>query len=175
MDFYIAQGISILTAVVAILSMQMKSMKWVLITQIAANLLASSTYFLLDSFSGAGISLVAIIQLVVMYILNKKEIKPNKILVILFIVMYFVCWIINFKSFMDIFPFLAALCFALGISQDNAKSFRVYGLINPLCWLVYDIYSLALINSIMRVGIFLSGLIAMIRLDNRFKKKSNNK
>ena len=97
-------------------------MKWVLITQIAANLLASSTYFLLDSFSGAGISLVAIIQLVVMYILNKKEIKPNKILVILFIVMYFVCWIINFKSFMDIFPFLAALCFALGIFQDNATA-----------------------------------------------------
>ena len=40
-EFYIAQGISILTAIVAILSMQMKSMKAILITQICANLLAS--------------------------------------------------------------------------------------------------------------------------------------
>ena len=67
MEFYIAQAISILTALIAIASMQMKTMKSILITQITANLLAASTYFLLGGFSGAGISLIAIIQLIVMY------------------------------------------------------------------------------------------------------------
>ena len=43
MEFYIAQGISIVTALVAILSMQLKNMKSILVFQITANLLAAST------------------------------------------------------------------------------------------------------------------------------------
>ena len=58
MEFYIAQGISIVTALVAILSMQLKNMKSILIFQITANLLAASTYFLLDIFSGAYINVL---------------------------------------------------------------------------------------------------------------------
>ena len=73
MEYYIAQLISILTALFAVLSMQMKKMKYVLITQILANLLAASTYLLLNGFSGAGISLIAILQLVVVYIYNVKK------------------------------------------------------------------------------------------------------
>ena len=75
MEFYIAQGISIVTALVAILSMQLKNMKSILVFQITANLLAASTYFLLGGFSGAGISLIAIIQLIVMFFYNKKNTK----------------------------------------------------------------------------------------------------
>jgi uncharacterized protein YybS (DUF2232 family) len=96
MEFYVAQGISILTAIVAILSMQLKSMKNILITQITANLLAASTYFLLDSFSGAGISLIAIIQLIVMYIYNKNGKTPHKIVVGLFIAAYTIYSVFNF-------------------------------------------------------------------------------
>ena len=171
-EFYIAQGISILTAVVAILSMQMKSMKAILITQICANLLASSTYFLLGGFSGAGISLIAIIQLIVMYVYDKKETKPHWSIVAIFVAAYIVYSIFNFSNFMDIFPLLAAIFFALGVVQKKPSIFRIYGMLNPLCWLVYDIYSLAIINSIMRVGIFTSALIAKIRLDGFLRKKS---
>ena len=171
-EFYIAQGISILTAVVAILSMQMKSMKTILITQICANLLASSTYFLLGGFSGAGISLIAIIQLIVMYVYDIKQKKPHWFVVALFIAAYIVYSVFNFKNVMDIFPLLAAIFFALGVVQKKPSIFRIYGMLNPLCWLVYDIYSLAIINSIMRVGIFTSALIAKIRLDGFLRKKS---
>ena len=171
MEFYIAQGISIFTAIVAILSMQLKSMKNILIATIAANLLAASTYFLLDSFSGAGISLIAIIQLIIMYIYNKKDKTPHKIVVGLFIAAYTIYSIINFKNIMDIFPLMAAICFALGVAQKKPSMFRIFGLLNPLCWLVYDIYSLAYINSLMRVGIFTSAFISMIRLDGFLKKK----
>ena len=142
-------------------------MKSILITQIIANLLASSTYFVLGSFSGAGISLIAIIQLIVVYIYDKKNIKPHKFVIALFILAYTIYSIFTFKSFIDIFPFLAAVFFALGIAQEKPSTFRIYGMLNPLSWLVYDIYSWALVNSIMRVGIFTSALIAKIRLDWR--------
>jgi len=171
-DLYIAQIISILTAVVAILSMQMKTMKSILITQITANLLASSTYFLLDGFSGAGISLIAIIQLIVMFIYNKNNRSPHLLVIIGFIIAYVTYSIFILKGFIDIFPALAAICFALGIAQKNPTIFRFWGLLNPLCWLVYDIYTMAYVSSLMRLGIFISALIAMIRLDGLFKTKN---
>ena len=174
MEFYIAQGISILTAIVAILSMQMKSMKGILITQIAANLLASSTYFILGGFSGAGISLIAIIQLIVVFLYNINDKEPHKFLVIPFIIAYTTYSIFYFKSFIDIFPLLAAIFFALGIAQKKPSVFRIYGMLNPLCWLVYDIYNLALVNSLMRLGIFISALIAKIKLDGFMRHKKNN-
>ena len=54
MAFYLAQGISVLTALTAMVMMQFKSMKKILAGQIIANLLTASTYFLLGGFSGAG-------------------------------------------------------------------------------------------------------------------------
>ena len=172
MEYYIAQLISILTALFAVLSMQMKKMKYVLITQILANLLAASTYLLLNGFSGAGISLIAILQLVVVYIYNVKKVEVHKPVIGIFIGLYAIFSIVNYKTIIDFFPFLAALCFALGISQKEAKSFRVFGIINPLCWLVYDIFTHAYVNVLIRVAIFISSLVAMIRLDGLLKKKN---
>ena len=172
MEFYIAQGISILTAIVGLLSMQMKSMKGVLITQIAANLLASSTYFLLGGFSGAGISLIAIIQLIVMFLYDRKEKKPHIVVISIFIAAYIIYSILNFKEFIDIFPLMAAILFCLSIAQNKPSMYRWLVLFNPICWLIYDVYMLAYINIIMRIGIFISALVAKIRLDGLFKFKN---
>ena len=46
--FWIAQSISIVTTVIAVLCMQLKNMNWILICQITANALAGTTYFFLD-------------------------------------------------------------------------------------------------------------------------------
>ena len=73
MEFYIAQGISVLTALTAVLMMQFKSMKLILLGQIVANLLAASTYFLLDGLSGAGICFLAIAHTIVMFFYNRKN------------------------------------------------------------------------------------------------------
>ena len=77
-SFYVAQGISVLTCLVAIVMMQCKSMTKILIGQITANLLTASTYFLLGGFSGAGICFIAIIQSVVMFLYSIKKIPPHR-------------------------------------------------------------------------------------------------
>ena len=50
--FWIAQSISVLTGVIAIVMMQFKNMKLVLTFQIIVNLLASANYLLLDGGAG---------------------------------------------------------------------------------------------------------------------------
>ena len=77
MEFYIAQGISVVTCVLAVITMQFKSMRGILIGQTIVNLTSVLTYVLLGGLSGAGICFVAILQSIVMYILNVKNIKPQ--------------------------------------------------------------------------------------------------
>lgn len=170
-EFYIAQGISVLTALTAIVTMQMKNMKGILLGQITANLLTASTYFLLGGFSGAGICLIAIVQSVVMFFYERKEKKPHLVVILLFILLYITCSIVYFKSFIDIFSALAAVFFAVSITRTKASSSRFWYVFNPLCWVVYDVYTRAYGNLIMHAVIFLSTFVAMIRIDGVFRRK----
>ena len=172
MDFYIAQGISVLTALTAIVGMQMKNMKAILLSQILANLFTASTYFLLDGFSGAGICLVAIAQAVTRFFYNQKNKKPQLWVIILFISLYIGCSVVYYKTFIDVFSALAAVCYAMSIAQSNPKRSRLWYVLNPLFWVVYDINTRAYGNLIMHASIFLSTLLVLIRVDGIFSYKN---
>ena len=170
--FYVAQGISILTALIAMVSMQFKNMRLILAGQIAANLLTALTYLLLGGLSGAGICIIAIFQSVIMFIFNIKKIKPHLAVVIGFVLLYVACSIYYFTSFIDVFSMLAAICFALSVTQEKPSSARIFYVVNPLLWMVYDIYVKAYVNLAMHAVIFISTAIAIIRLDI-IRKKSD--
>lgn len=173
--FYIAQGIGAITAAIAILSAQLKNMKGILITQIIANSLAASTYFLLGGFTGAGVSIIAVLQTAVMYFYNVKDKKPPVPVTASFIAAYVVNAALTFGSVFDIFPAIAAICFALAVAQTRSMSYRFFCIWNPLCWIVYDVYTQALGNLFMHLGIFISVIIACIRIDKFFGLIKNNK
>ena len=85
MEFYIAQGISIVIGILAVIMMQFKSMTKILVFQILCNLLTALTYFLLGGFSGAGICVIAIVQSVTMFLYNIKKVEPHKPVIVAFI------------------------------------------------------------------------------------------
>ena len=53
MEFILAQVISVLTTATAVLSMQFKGIKPILICQILSNFLCATTYILLGGYSGS--------------------------------------------------------------------------------------------------------------------------
>lgn len=163
--FWIAQSISVLTALIAILSLQFKSMRLILVSQIFANLLAGSTYILLGGLSGAGVSIIAVIQAIVMYVLKQKNIKPHFLVTLAFIAAFVAYSVWSYKSPLDLLPMCAAIFYSLSIAQKKPRFFRLFGTINPTFWVAYDAYTLAWVNLLMHLGIFLSGLVGIIRLD----------
>lgn len=165
MAFYIAQGISILTGLTAVLTMQFKGMNKILFGQILANLLTASTYFLLGGITGAGICFIAIVQSVVMFIYDNKGVKPHLLTIIGFIVIYIVCSALYYESFIDIFSALAAVCFALSVSQTKPAYSRFWYSFNPAFWMVYDIHTRAYVNLIIHLVILVSTITAFIRRD----------
>jgi hypothetical protein len=166
--YYIAQGISVATAVIAILSVQLKNMKGILVTQLIGNFLASSTYFLLGGFTGAGVSIIAVVQTVIMYLYNVKDKKPHVAVTVAFISAYVLNAALTYSSAFDILPAVAAVCYALSVVQTKPMAFRFFNIWNPLCWIFYDVYKGAHVNFLTHLGIFISVVIACVRLDGFF-------
>ena len=177
LEFYIAQGISILTGILAAFMMQLKKVKIILLFQLAVNLLTALTYILLGGLSGGGICLIAIVQTIVMFLYNRKEKKPHWWVLAIFIAAYVACSVIYYKSIMDIFPALSAVCFAMSIAMSTPFMSRVWYVFNPLFWIVYDISTLAYVNLVIHVVVFISTVVALIRVDDIFrlrKKKTES-
>ncbi len=176
-EFYIAQGISILTGILAAVMMQLKKMKVILLFQLAVNLLTALTYILLGGLSGGGICLIAILQSAVMFFYNKKGRKPHWWVLAIFIAGYVACSVLYYKSFVDVFSALAAICFAVSIAMNTPFMSRVWYVFNPLFWIVYDISPLAYVNLIIHAAVFISTVVALIRVDDIFrlrKKKAES-
>ena len=110
MAFYIAQTISVLTAISAVIMMQFKNIKGILAGQIITNLLSATTYFLLGGLSGAGVCLVAIVQSVVMFCYSMNAHKPHLAVSITFIVAYLGCSVLYYQSPIDVLSAVAAVC-----------------------------------------------------------------
>ena len=143
MEFYIAQGISIVIGILAVIMMQFKSMTKILVFQILCNLLTALTYFLLGGFSGAGLCVIAIVQSVTMFLYNLKHVPPHKPVILVFILLYLGCSAFYYQSPVDLFSALAAICFAMSIVQTQSARSRFWYLFNPLCCLIYDIFTKA--------------------------------
>ena len=168
-EFYIAQGISILTAGIAVFMMQLKQLKFILLCQLAVNLLTALSYILLGGLSGGGVCLIAIVQSLVMFFYNQAGKKPQWWVLAIFIAAYVACSVLNYQSFIDIFPAIAAVCFAVSIAMSTPFLSRVWYVFNPLAWIVYDVAKLAYGNLLIHAVVFISTLVALIRIDGIFR------
>ena len=171
--YLIAQLVSIVTGVLAIILMQLKNMKTILLFQIIVNLLAASNYLLLGGDTGALVSALAIIQSVVMFLYSRKKVKPHTVVVVLFIAAYLACSTYNIvvsHDPLELLPACAAVCFSVSLVQERPEIFRIWGALNPAFWSPYDLCTRSHVMFFVHLGILISSIVAMIRVDGVFKK-----
>ena len=173
-EFWIAQGISVVTGILAIIMMQLKNMKVILVFQIMVNLIASTNYLLMEGDTGMIVSLVAVAHSIVMYFYNRKEVTPHIPVTVGFIIVYLGCAAYNLivtHDPMEILPAMAAFCFSMCLMQKKPSVFRIWGALNPSFWLAYDLYTGSYVMFAVHMGILISSIVGMIRLDGYFRKK----
>lgn len=179
---YVAgQIVGIFVTIFAVLSLQCKEMKNILLMQIVANLLLMLNYWLLDAFSGATIAIIATVQTVIMFglrMLDDKISKKSNLILTIFITVVFAgifiySSITTYRSHIDILSALASLAFCVCIVQKNATICRILAMANALLWIGYDIGTYAYTTILTHSFSFISTLVGMIRLDiPKLSKKS---
>ena len=168
-NFLLAQLVGLVTAILAIFSVQLKDMKHVLIMGIFTNLFTVINYWLLGEFSGAWVCLIAIVHTVWIYNYNIKGRRFPKRLNYVFIALYSAAVALTFGGFYDVLAWIAAMAFAIAVVQTETSKYRLIIVVNSLAWIIYDLITQSYTMAISHSLIFISALIGIYRLD--IKKK----
>lgn len=168
--FIAAQLVGVLTAVVSIIIVQFKKIRWILVGEVFSNLLIAVSYALLGGWSGASLCFAASIHTITSYFFSKFDKPYPIILTVLFEAVYVACSALSYKGIADVLSCVAALLFGLAIVQENASKYRILMLVNSILWIIYDISTGALTNIFTHGFLTVSILVAMFRLDLKKKK-----
>ena len=161
----LAYAVGILTTVVAVLSMQFKSMKIVLLLQIVANGLLGVQYAIRGADTGVWSLALGVVQIILSYVLNVKSIRFPRWLVLLFVAGYLIITVFTFKSFFDVLPFIALCIFSVSIIQEKSRICRILSVLNSITFLIYDVSTQSYSAIITHGTILLFLIVGILRLD----------
>ncbi len=165
--YYVGQALGVIVTVGAILTLQLKNKKQMLLVSAVVNILAALNILLLDSFSsGVIINLVAVVQIVLSLWHDKKETDVTLIEKIVFLALYVIGGAMGFKAPVDILSIVAAVFYMLAMLQKKEQRIRLFLMGNMISWTVYHavLGSTAIFAQIAGI---ISSLIALFRYRNK--------
>lgn len=160
----IGQGLGILATVMTILLFQLKTKKQMLLVNIISNLaVATNVLFINNEFnSGVIICLVAIVQLLVSHIHDKKGTEVTLKEKIIFLVLYIAGGLVGFTGPKEILPIIAAVFYMVAMFQKNPQRIRYILLGNMSAWIIYFLFPFSTSIFAQIAGI-ISSLIGIYR------------
>ena len=171
MNFIIAQFVGILGGIVSVGCVQFKNERILLGGQFLGNALLALNLGLLGSLSGAWICILASIQTLIIYCINKnckESAYKNKVIVsILFAAAYLVGTIFTYRVWSDIIVCICAFLYTLTIFQKDSGKMRTVLIINMCLWVFYDFMVGAYTNILSHGFTLLSAATAKLRLDKK--------
>ena len=169
--YTIAQIIGYIAMVLAVVSMQFKSMRWIIFFQILSNVLLGLQCIVGGTISTGGIVFLAAAQTVISFIYNRYQ-RPFPLwLTLSFIAGYTAITVIGFispsvaSSPLDLVTMVAVWFFAISIVQKYSYLCRVFLAINVSLWLIYDVCILP--SAALNHVIILSSIIVSIIRNDR--------
>lgn len=163
MQYYIGQFLGIVVTIGAILTMQIKNKRPMLIVSAIVNVLSALNILLLDKFSsGVIICLVAVFQILFSLWHEKKGTEIPLAEKIVFLVLYISGGLLGFEKPIDILSIIAAVLYMLAMIQKKEQNIRLFLLGNMATWTVYHtiLGSTAVFAQIAGI---ISSLIALYR------------
>ena len=169
MAFYLAQLAGGLSTVTALLCVQAKEAKMLLLGQFVCNVLSAACYGLLGSLSGAWVCILAAVQSALIFLANRKEPAQKRravrIISVLFSVAYVLGTVWTYSSWPDVITCVCALLFVVTLSQEKAGQMRSVMILSMSLWIVFDV-AVGAYASILTHGSTLGSLLlARFRLD----------
>ena len=128
MNFIIGQVISIVVLIISVIVVQFKNIKYILIGEIIMNLLVALSFVFLGGLSGAWICIVATVQTLIMYLVNRREIASWKrtALMVVFVAAYIIGTVIVYQGWSDIVSCVCAMLYVLAVVQKDASKYRIF-------------------------------------------------
>lgn len=163
-NYLLAQILGFIGMAFIMVGMQQKKYGYIVICEIANNLLSATHYLLLGGYTGMCISIASSVTNVVYWYRNKKG-KSNFVYQIVFGILFVLLALLSWHSIFSIFILIAKLISSVSLGINNPRIIRLLKLVSFPCWLIYDIYMGSLSGIVGDAMSIASVLIGIIRLD----------
>lgn len=160
----LAQIIGIAAMFFSVFSFQMNKHKHIMIMQICATTLFAIQYFLLGSYTGMAVDIVATVRGIVFYNKEKKW-ASSKIWIVAFCLMFAVSGIFTWQGVSSLLVTGAMILNTFSFSCTKPVLVRSTILISSPLMLVYNILTGSIGGIINEICVELSSIIGLIRYD----------
>ena len=152
--YIISQIFVIIQYIFIITTYQVKTKRQIIIFNTLAASSAIISFLCLEAYSGCMMSLVSILRNLLFFKMKEKDkIKLTIILIILFVLTIF-----TYNGILSLMPSIGTLLYTLSVWQNDTKTYKKYGILIELSWLIYFIYVKSLFGIILE-GISLISII----------------
>ena len=166
----VVQILGIVTLILFVISLQQRKKETYLIFQTVGALLFVVQYMLTDSKTGAILFTIIVIRGLVFYFYKKRDMKPSKIVLAVFMISIVASTYFTWQNFYSIVPFIATVAKTWGTWQDDMKWLRRTSLLGQSCMLIYNLSAMMYTGALTEGCNLASTLIAMWRYDFRKEK-----
>jgi len=136
--FWTAQGLSMLsTIILLVISLVNVKRKIILLGNIIINLLLSTSYYLLDGYSGAVCCLICIAVVSVFYF--KEKIRKHIWIPILFSVAFVVFGTLTWQNFSSLIPIIGHIVLVIAFWCDDEVTIKSLIAVVAALWIIYNI------------------------------------
>lgn len=169
--FILAQILAVVAFGLDTLAMQCKKKSGILIMGMASNMTYALEYGFLGAWTGAISLLIGTVRNITYFIFDKKGLKPNKIVLMIFIFLLVGAGIYTWENATSLLPMIALIVWTIASWQDNPKWMRVAEIIICIMWIIYDLFVRAYIGCLTEFIILSSATIGMFRHDMKKKEE----
>ncbi len=172
------QIISLAAMACAIFSFQMKKQKYLILLQLFAGALFSTSYFMLGAIVGGLLNIVAVIRAVV-FLFCKKLNPSHPAWLFGFTAVYLIFYALSFALFgtepillnfiVELLPIIAMTVSHIGFMSAKPRIVRRLGLAASPMWIIYNIYYVSIGAIICEIITLCSICIGMLRHDRKKK------
>ena len=170
--FILSQIINGIGTILNIIAINQKKKQLTLILFTLGNTCVAIALGLLHAYAGMTIEIMFVIQSIINYFWEKKNPNYPIWLILIYIIIPCAFLLINFTSFWDILPLLAAIFFPLAlISKDFVLRFLNF--LSVSVWIPYNFHYKLYAGAISCIVFAILNLYAIYRYDYKQKKIEN--
>lgn len=173
--FIVAQIMGVCGALAMMLSSWQKSRKGIFVFLIFDNIFYFLQYIFLGAYSGAFTNVIGLVRTITFSRKGKNKFLRTNYPLIVIIILYIAINILTYDGLTSLFPAIASIIYAVVLWQDEPKRIRLGSSIMLLMWFIYNLCVGAYVGALTEFTLFVSSVIAIIKIDIMGKKEGENK
>lgn len=173
--FIVAQILGTLGALSMVLSSWQKDRKKIFVFLLFDNIFYFLQYIALQAYAGAVTNVIGLIRTITFSKKGENKFLSTNYPLYIIIILYCIINVFTYDGIASLFPAIASIIYAIVLWQDEPKKIRIGSTIMLSMWVVYNIVVKAYVGALTEFILFVSSLVAIIKLDVINPKKEDGK